>query len=346
MRIIRRGGLALVCACAIAGCGGSTPSTPTAPAVPTTPAAPPPAPSGPEVSGLAIDTLTGSPLGGVTIRIDGVAQTTTNADGGFTLAAADAQPIHPVTLSSPAIVSRVTKLRVPGPVATLSLIPSSFELAAYDQMFRSSGVLHRWTSAPRVVVQSRVLKFTNVSEVGYVAMGETMDGGEVDGLLADLRWTLPQLTGNTFTAFAEEQRETAAEGDVVQVPRAGLIIVARYEGLTAATGYWGYTRWAWNAAGEMSAGIVMLDRNFETGGSPYRRSLRAHEFGHALGCSHVTIRNSVMNQDARTEPNAFDKDGARIAFQRPPLNRTPDIDPDPFTGNLRARAQLFWAGDR
>ena len=348
MTIIHRGGIALLCACAIAGCGGSTPSTPTAPVVPTTPAtpAPAPAPSGPGVSGMAIDTLTSSPLGGVTVKIDGVGETTTNADGGFTLGAADPEQIHPVTLSSPAIVSRLTRLRVPGPAATLSLIPSSFELAAYDQMFRPSGVLHRWTSAPRVVVQSRVLKFTNVSEMGYVAMAETMDEGEVGDLLADLRWTLPQLTGNTFNAFAEEQRETAAEGDVVQVPRPGLIIVARYEGLTAATGYWGYTRWAWNAAGEMSAGIVMLDRNFETGGSPYRRSLRAHEFGHALGCSHVTIRNSVMNQDARTEPNAFDKDGARIAFQRPPLNRTPDIDPDPFTGNLRARAQLFWAGDR
>jgi hypothetical protein len=37
---------------------------------------------------------------------------------------------------------------------------------------------------------------------------------------------------------------------------------------------------------------------------------------------------------ATIEPNAFDRDGAKFAFQRPPLNRSPDIDPDPFTGNF------------
>jgi hypothetical protein len=153
------------------------------------------------------------------------------------------------------------------------------------------------------------------------------------------------LTGNAFATFADEQRETAAEGTRVRVSRSGLIVVARYEGLTAATGFWGYTRWAWNGAGEMTAGIVMLDRAFETSGSQFRRSLRAHEFGHALGYNHVTVRASVMNQAARLEPNSFDRDAAKFAFQRPPLNRSPDIDPDPFTGNLRAlTSQVFWSG--
>lgn len=303
--------------------------------------------SGPGVEGRAVDGLTDSPLGGITIDLDSVGQSTTSADGSFQFDGSDPEQIHTVTLSSPSIVTRTTRLRVPGPPATLSLIPASFDLAAYDQMFRSSGgLLHRWTSAPSVVVLSRVLQFTNITDADYTARGDAMSDGEVNDLLADLRWTLPQLTGHTFAAFADEQRESAAEGDRVRVSRTGLIVVARYEGLTTATGYWGYTRWAWNAAGELQAGIVMLDSSFETSGSPFRRSLRAHEFGHALGYTHVGVRTSVMNPDARTEPNAFDKDGAKIAFKRAPLNRTPDIDPDPFTGNLRARAQLFWAGDR
>ena len=97
----------------------------------------------------------------------------------------------------------------------------------------------------------------------------------------------------------------------------------------------------------MTAAIIMLDRGFDTSSSPFKRSLRAHEFGHALGYNHVTERASVMNQAATIEPNLFDRDGAKLAFQRPPLNRTPDIDPDPFTGNLRGRAsQTYWAGDR
>jgi len=92
---------------------------------------------------------------------------------------------------------------------------------------------------------------------------------------------------------------------------------------------------------------MMIDRAWDASGSVYCRSLRAHEFGHALGYTHVFVRQSVMNTNATTEPNAFDRDGARLAFLRPPLNRTPDIDPDPFTGNLRALArQIFWAGDR
>jgi hypothetical protein len=91
--------------------------------------------------------------------------------------------------------------------------------------------------------------------------------------------------------------------------RLGSIVVARYEGLTAATTFWGYTRWAWNGAGEMQGGIVMLDRGFDESDSQYKRSLRTHELGHALGYQHVFALTSVMNSNARTEPNAFDRMG-------------------------------------
>jgi hypothetical protein len=333
---------------ALIHCGGSptpTPTTPTPPAsTPTAPAPPPPAGT---LSGTVIDTLSERGLGGVAINVDGVGLATSGADGTFTVPATPPEQVRVTTLSSASTIQRTTHLRAPGPAATLSLIPASFDLAAYDQMARATGgTLHRWTAAPRVVVQTRALQFTNISDTDYTAIASAMTDSDVTDLMADLTWALPQLTGNTFTTFADQQRETAAEGDRVHVSRTGLIVVARYDGLTSATGYWGYTRWAWNAAGEMQAGIVMLDRSFETSGSRFRRSLRAHEFGHALGYNHVTLRTSVMNTDARTEPNAFDKDAARIAFQRPPLNRTPDIDPDPFTGNLRALTQLVWSGDR
>jgi hypothetical protein len=91
----------------------------------------------------------------------------------------------------------------------------------------------------------------------------------------------------------------------------------------------------------------MLDRAFDTSASPYRRSLRIHELGHALGYNHVTARDSVMNAHGRSEPNAADRDASRLAFMRPPLNRSPDIDPDPFSVNLRAPSPgLTWRGDR
>ena len=89
----------------------------------------------------------------------------------------------------------------------------------------------------------------------------------------------------------------------------------------------------------------MLDAAFDTTDGPFRRSLRVHELGHALGYNHVTLRESVMNSSARIEPNEFDLHGARLAFLRPPGNRSPDEDPDEFTSNL-GTGMLTWYGAR
>jgi hypothetical protein len=54
----------------------------------------------------------------------------------------------------------------------------------------------------------------------------------------------------------------------------------------------------------------------------------------------------VMNSSGRVGLTEFDRQGARIAFQRPPLNMSPDIDPDPITVNRAPRNGLTWKGDR
>ncbi len=344
MRDTRWVGVMLVIV-ALAACGGS--STPTAPSTPVTPT---PTPSGGtgNVTGITVDALNDRPLAGIGVRIDGVGNTTTGADGRFALSADGPGQLRAVTVTSASTVERSTHLRAPGPDTRLTLMPSSLDLGAFNQMFRSSGQLQRWTSPPRVVVQSRVLQFTNVSDIEYVATSQTMSDAEVSALLADLAFGLPQLTGNNFNAFAEEVRETAAVGARVPVSRPGYIVIARYDGLTAGTmpdGFWGYGRWQ-TSSGEVRSGIVMIDSGFDTSGSQFRRSLRVHELGHALGYNHVTLRESVMNSNGRIEPNAFDRDGSRFAFLRPPQNRTPDVDPDPFSLNLGVPAIPVWHGAR
>lgn len=298
------------------------------------------------MSGTLTDGLSGHALAGVLVNIDGLGETTTAADGSFSFAASGAQTERTVRMTSAATIERVTRLRVPGASTALTLIPSTIDLTAFNEMFRAhGGELHRWVTAPRLVIQRRVLEFTTVSAPTYAALAATLTDAEVAGLVSDFEWALSQLTDGQFTAFDGIDIETAGEGETVPVSRPGAILAARYDGLTGASGYWGYARWSWNGLGEVQQGILMLDRAFDSSGSVYLRSLRAHELGHTLGYTHVTARPSVMNSDARSEPTPADRDGVRLAFQRPPRNRAPDTDPELFLGNFRALAsQVFWAG--
>jgi hypothetical protein len=229
-------------------------------------------------------------------------------------------------------------VRVPGVDTTLSLMPSSFNLAAFNDTFRSGGVLRRWVSGPRLVVEQRVLQFTSVNDEQFVGTAAMMSDTDARDLVADLTWALPQLTGGRWSSFADVRFETAVAGATVPIVHAGVVFVARYQGLSSASSFNGYTRWWWNGGGELLQAAMMLDNNFETSGSPFRRSLRSHELGHAMSYTHVTALTSVMNSNGRVEPTAFDRDGARFVFQRPPLNRAPDIDPDPHSVNRVAGA--------
>jgi hypothetical protein len=340
----RRAALWAALAIALAGCQ-RTQSSSSSPTTPTTPQTP----SGSGLSGVTVDAATDQPLSGVTVKIDGVGEVTSDATGSFRIAASDPSDVRAVTVSSVATVDRRTHVRAPGPTATLSLIPTSFDLRSFDEMARGNGSILRWVSAPPIVVQRRVLDFTglshgNLTDADYAATGATMSDAEVSSLVGDFTWGLPQLSGSVITGFSGETRETAAEGSRVTVARAGAITVARYRGFTAGTNFLAYTRWAWNADGELQAAVIMMDADFETSGSPFLRPLRVHELGHAMGYTHVTLRTSVMNGLARIEPNAFDRDAGKIAFRRPPLNRTPDIDPDPYSLNRARAAGLTWTG--
>jgi hypothetical protein len=108
--------------------------------------------------------------------------------------------------------------------------------------------------------------------------------------------------------------------------REGRIVVARFRGLSQSSGYWGYRRSALRNS-DVVAGAIMIDRDFDVAGNACQRSLRVHELGHALGYCHVTRRQSFMNSAATFEPNDFDRDATKIAFQRLPGSQSPDRDP-------------------
>jgi hypothetical protein len=289
-------------------------------------------------TGRAVDAVTQSGVGGITVDGDGVSGTSCDASGLFLLTAAtgSTEP-RLLVFTAPDRVERRTNARVPGADLLVSMIAGGFDLRAFDEMFRMPQ-LRRWTAAPPLLIEARTLQFTDINMMDAVALADVMPEAEANGLVGDFTWALPQLTGNTFDTFAAVTRQEAAEGARVNLLNDDVITVARVVGLTAATGFWGYGRWRFQSDGRVVAGLVMLDRDFDRSGSAFTRSLRAHELGHALGYQHVTVRASVMNSQARTEPNDFDRDAARIAFQRPPGNRTPDVDPTSASINRRVTA--------
>ena len=314
-------------------CGGSQSSSPGAPTP--TPAPTPTATSA--TSGRAVDVFSTAPLSAVTVRLQNGVAVTTATDGSFSVATTSGQ--HAAVVSGTGTVERQTSLRIPGPDALLTLIPTSFDLATFDQMCRAgAGPLRRWDTAPKLVVIDAVLQFTSASDSTYTATAERLSPSERDGLVADLTWGLPQVTGDTFRAFSAVTTESPETGAQVSFfSREGTIVAARFLGLQAATGYWGYGRWA-SRSSVVVAGAVMVDRNFDAAAGVNLRSLRVHEMGHALGYDHVAMstRASFMNSSGVILPNVFDRDATRLAFLRPPGSLSPDRDPEPFSANFRS----------
>jgi hypothetical protein len=280
-----------------------------------------------QARGRVFDVDTTSPLSGISMTGDAMSAEPSSSTGTFVVFAAnDSSAPRLILLDGPGIVSRHTSAHVPGPDIALSLIASTFDLPAFDQMVRTP-MLYRWTSPPPLIVERRTLGFTGENASTATAEDDVMTDAEVASLESDLRTALPTMTGGVFAAFAGTERRTANPGDTVSLLNTGSITVLRMAGLTVATGFWGFGRFEVQSDGTVVSGMVMLDRDFERSGHPSVRTLTAHELGHALGYSHVSMRISVMNADAGTAPTAWDGAAFRIAFQRMPGNRSPDIDP-------------------
>lgn len=277
-------------------------------------------------AGRTLDATTGVGAQGIQIEGAGIAADPSGPNGDFVIrAAANLEPVR-VSFSGPGFLTRHTFIRVPGPDAQVGLIPRTFDVASFDQMCRSSG-LRRWVTAPSLTIESRTLTFTRLDADQFAARADTMSDDERQSIITDLGWALPQLTGGAFTSFASVEHGAADVGAEVAVLRPNTLTVLRMSGLTAATGLWGYGRYQLDDRGAVTAGLAVLDVDFDRSETPFRRSLRAHELGHALGYSHVTARASVMNNDGRSEPNDFDRAASNLAFQRLPRNRSPDVDP-------------------
>ncbi len=327
----------LVAACAVAAaCGAKSPTSATPP-----PGNNPPA-GGAQTIVRIVDAVTGNGVAGVTGTID--TQTSRASDGGgqSTVWAQQAGK-YTVTFSGSSIRTRTTSINVPSAETPVSVISGSFDLTAFDQMIRSSGKLQRWTAAPPLVVLTRVVQYESNTSNTLTALSDEIDAADQQALVRDLSDGFAILTDHQLGTFSSVTFETPDPGSRVNVMRTGAILVARSKGLTLGSRYWGYGRWATTSSGVVVGGNIMVDADFDGGDSQYKRCLRIHELGHALGYNHVdpSVRASVMNSAANYEPNAWDLQAVHIAFLRPPGNVSPDTDPSSFTVNARTGAVIW-----
>ena len=304
-------------------------------------------PSGPSDSpdagvleGRAVSAVDGAAAASVSVNV-GARNATTDSNGYFRVDVGG-PATHTLRARGTSIVERETAVTGPGAEpARVSLIPASFDLEAFDQMFRPSGSLQRWTTRPSLVVLASVMNYTAGSRDEYSATAEQLTDDELAQLQLHLMEGLSVLTAGTFTAFANVEIERPAAGARVSVTRPGKIVMGRYNGIVSFANTIGYGQWAQNGDGSIGGGAMFLDRDFDKNDSR-RRLLRIHELGHALGLMHVTGRASVMNPSLGPDISDFDRGAASIAFQRPVGNRAPDVDPSGSTG-LRSDRALVWA---
>jgi hypothetical protein len=313
---------------ALASC--SSPSVPTGPGEPST-----------VVEGRTLDAIDSSGAG-ASVRV-GTLTARTDPDGHFRIDVGRSGEFG-ATIQGNGYVERQTTVHTTSSQQMrLPLIPASFDLAAFHEMFRASGALQRWAGEPTLVLLTSVMKYNGPSETSYESTGERLTNEELDQMEAHFTEGLRLLTGGTYTSFHVVQREDVAKGQRAGVLRNGAIVAGRYTGIVSWSNTIGLGRWQVGDDFIVTAGAVFLDRDFDRD-DQRRRLLRIHELGHALGYMHVTTRPSVMNPSIGPEPTDFDAHGAIIAFQRYPGNRPPDVDPSfqPSTPFLTTSGTRRW----
>jgi hypothetical protein len=316
MRRLLASAFALAPFIACGACGGGSPTEPSSPGGISS-----------LLQGQTVNALSGTPLPSLSVRIGSHFPVTSDGSGFFELDVGNLDK-HRVVVGGSSVVERDTRIGATGSRTRVSMIPSSFDLRAFDEMFRTSNTqLQRWTSRPTLVILASIMEFqANESGQIYTATGEQLTDDDVTLLRAHLTEGLALLTGNAFTSFASVAVERPVAGTRVNTLRAGHIVIGRYTGIVSLAKTIGYGLWSERPDGSITGGAMYLDRDFDRDDTR-RRLLRIHELGHALGYQHVESRTSIMNPTIGPEPTEFDRAGAIIAFERPVGNKSPDIDP-------------------
>lgn len=315
-----RCGPALVMALTLAACGGDSSPTPSSPT-------PPPTPQPWTLSGRVLSTPGGGPIVGARVEAGSLLATTVD-DGRFTLTqpGAPSAPLR-AKIEAGGFLARETTLAWPrsGPEPLIDLIDMAppFSVTLYKQLVRdemeSDELLqtHRWTTRPRV------------------ALHPFDDGGRPvpAHVLATIRTTVnravAEWSGGQFTDVTVEETEIADDTE-------GWIVLHILR--SRSSEYCGQAGWKYRGSGQIvTASVDLTLDKCGCGSQRISPNTISHEIGHAMGFWHAKGRYVMRPQMVDpcdsferaviTEAEAFH---ARIAYNRPPGNKDPDVDPDSF----------------
>jgi len=333
--------LLVLVALSLHGCADDGPSAPSSPEASAGRGSTPPGFVGGAVSGRVVNAVTGAPVGGASIQVDGLGPASADSDGGFRIELPTGASVR-VKVEAAGYWPRETGLRPAGgsvPSVTLSLLPdgNDFDLEFYDHVFRDVGEAgtHLWTSEPQFEVWEGVYDCTGFVEGAACEELTARDERApavffqmVRGVIeADSRkYTDGQVLGANIATRSHPPGTVLSRSQFIEPAKITVALVSTRDDFS-----WGF--WRYNNGGSMTGGHIHINIDHRS-----QRGVYSHELAHTLGFDHPqgldrVPKSSIMRQGHGDEPTRFDVLHARILYGRPANSRTPDVDPMSFLLN-------------
>lgn len=292
------------------------------------------------LAGRAVDILDElRPVAGVSVEIPGTARVTTDSDGGFEFSVPASSTVYTLHFYRDGFVERHTFGTIGAAPKTFSLIPSSFDLAAFEEFAPRTSGLRRWTSNPTLTVEQSIIDFATASNgfTDFIATDRTVPPGEMECIVSGIRDSLGPMTGDQlrFEAVRVEAplaggsrvlTMSTAEGTILVLPATHLGSNGRgiaYEG---------------SVEGVLVRGVVFIDTDALPHCGQTAARTYPHELGHSLGYAphHVTLAPSIMGSPPTAVVSDFDRAAIQVVYGRNPGNVSPDSDPRDSSDGMSA----------
>jgi hypothetical protein len=288
-----------------------------------------------------VDALTGSPVAGASVAVDGSDPIPTDSDGQFRIERPASASVRLVVEAS-GYWPRETGMRPSSanlPAVTFSLLPdgNDFDLEFYDHVFRKVGEAgtHPWVTEPEFeiwdgtydctgFVEGRACEeLTALEERAPSLFSNTMRG--VIGADSS-KYTDGHVLGSRVTTRSHEPGAVLSRSQYIEAGKVTAAFVNRDDSFS-----WAF--WRFRDDGPMVGAHLQIN-------SKHRgmRGVYSHELAHSLGFDHplgleAVPLNSIMRRGHGDDPTRFDVLHGRILYGRPANSRSPDIDPVGFTLN-------------